>query len=140
MSVVKKYKAGSVFTPKKIKFNVNNRDIDVDEEDIDKVYESAINALPTEQQEEARNYVAKELKPSILVGDNKLDTMGAGMLNMNIQGSGQLASSNRPYSQAELKNMFKSKDEREQFLNKQKMTSTFNKAFESNLANYFSQK
>ena len=107
MSVVKKYQTGSVFTPKKIKFNVNDRDIDINEEDIDKIYGDVISTLPEDQQETARSYVAQELKPSILIGQNKLDTMGSGMLNMNIEGSGRLAGSNRPYSQAELKKMFK---------------------------------
>lgn len=140
MSVVKKYQTGSVFTPKKIKFNVNNRDIDIDEEEIDKIYGDAISALPEDQQETARSYVAQELKPSILIGQNKLDTMGSGMLNMNIEGSGRLAGSNRPYSQAELKKMFRTKEEREQFLNKQKTVSTFNKTFEGQLANYLGKK
>ena len=101
MSVVKKYEKGSQITQNKIKFNVNNKDIDIDEEEIDKIYGSVISPLPQEEQEYARQYVAQELKPSILLGKNKADTMGAGMLNFNIEGSGRLAESDKSYSNAE---------------------------------------
>ena len=140
MSVVKKYEKGSQITQNKIKFNVNNKDIDIDEEEIDKIYGSVISSLPSEEQEYARQYVAQELKPSILLGKNKADTMGAGMLNFNIEGSGRLAESNKSYSNAELKNMFKNKAEREAFLKKQNSISAFNKSFESNLSSYINQK
>ena len=46
MSVVKKYEKGSQITQNKIKFNVNNKDIDIDEEEIDKIYGSVISSLP----------------------------------------------------------------------------------------------
>ena len=66
--------------------------------------------------------------------------MGTGMLNFNIEGSGRLAESNKSYSNAELKNMFKNKAEREAFLKKQNSISAFNKSFESNLSSYINQK
>ena len=140
MSVVRKYEKGSQITQNKIKFNINNKDIDFDEEDIDKIYGAAISSLPEDEQEYARQYVAQELKPSILIGKNKADTMGSGMLNFNIEGSGRLAESNRQYSNADLKKMFKTKEEREAFLKRNKSISSFNKNFESNLANYINQK
>jgi len=113
MSVVKKYQLGKTITANKLKFNVNNKDFDVDEEEIDRIYGSAISSLPEDQQEAARAYVAQELKPSIAIGENKLDTMGSGMLNFNIQGSNKLAQSNKVYSNADLKGMFKDKAQRE---------------------------
>ena len=140
MSVVRKYEKGSQITQNKIKFNINNKDIDFDEEDIDKIYGAAISSLPEDEQEYARQYVAQELKPSILIGKNKADTMGSGMLNFNIEGSGRLAESNRQYSNADLKKMFKTKEEREAFLKRNKSISSFNKNFESNLANYINQR
>lgn len=140
MSVVKKYEKGSQITQNKIKFNINNKDVDFNEEDIDKIYGAAISSLPEDEQEYARQYVAQELKPSILIGKNKADTMGSGMLNFNIEGSGRLAESNRQYSNADLKKMFKTKEEREGFLKRNKSISSFNKSFESNLANYINQR
>ena len=140
MSVVRKYEKGSQITQNKIKFNINNKDVDFNEEDIDKIYGAAISSLPEDEQEYARQYVAQELKPSILIGKNKADTMGSGMLNFNIEGSGRLAESNRQYSNADLKKMFKTKEEREAFLKRNKSISSFNKNFESNLANYINQK
>jgi hypothetical protein len=61
-----------------------------------------------------------------LIGKNKADTMGAGMLNFNIEGSGRLAESNKQYSNADLKKMFKTKEERESFLKRNKSISMHN--------------
>ena len=49
MSVVRKYEKGSQITQNKIKFNVNNKDVDFNEKDIDKIYGAAISSLPEDE-------------------------------------------------------------------------------------------